>query len=123
MAFMTDRKRVIGLGTAKSGTDHFWKTTVTAVGLLFIVPLFLFTFGPLIGAPYEEVQATLSRPVPAFATGMMLVGTMYHFRLGIQVVIEDYVKGRARKVAIVLMACLSYGLMALGLVSLAQIAL
>lgn len=123
MAILTDRKRVIGLGSARSGTDHFWKTTVTSVGLLFIVPLFLFTFGPLLGEPYEEVQATLGRPIPAFAAGMMLVATMYHFRLGIQMVIEDYVKGRARKVAIVLMACLSYGLMAIGLVSLAQIAL
>ncbi|WP_071672971.1 succinate dehydrogenase, hydrophobic membrane anchor protein [Nioella nitratireducens] len=123
MAFMTDRKRVIGLGSAKSGTDHFWKTTVTSVALLVVVPMFLFTFGPLLGAPYEEVIATLSRPFPAVSAALMLIAGFYHFRLGIQMVIEDYMEGLSRKVAIVVMACVSYGLMALGLVSLAQIAL
>ncbi len=123
MALMTDRKRVIGLGSAKSGTDHFWKTTVTSVALLVVVPMFLFTFGPLLGAPYEEVQATLSRPFPAVSAALMLIAGFYHFRLGIQMVIEDYMQGLSRKIAIVVMACISYGLMALGLVSLAQIAL
>jgi succinate dehydrogenase / fumarate reductase membrane anchor subunit len=123
MALMTDRKRVIGLGSAKSGTDHFWKTTVTSVALLFIVPMFLFSVGPLIGAPYEEVQATLARPYPAMCAALMLIVGFYHFRLGIQMVIEDYVHGLARKISIIAAACISYGLMALGLVSLAQIAL
>ena len=123
MALMTDRKRVIGLGSAKSGTDHFWKTTVTSVALLVVVPMFLFSFGPLLGAPYEEVLAALSRPFPAVSAALMLIVGFHHFRLGIQMVIEDYVQGLARKIAIIVMACLSYGLMAVGLVSLAQIAL
>lgn len=123
MAFMTDRKRVIGLGSAKSGTDHFWKTTVTAVALLIITPMFLFSFGPLLGEPYADVQAALARPFPAVSAALMLIVGFYHFRLGIQIMIEDYMQGLARKVAIIVSACISYGLMALGLVSLAQIAL
>jgi succinate dehydrogenase / fumarate reductase membrane anchor subunit len=123
MAFMTDRKRVIGLGSAKSGTDHFWKTTVTAVALLIITPMFLFSFGPLLGEPYADVQAALARPFPAVSAALMLIVGFYHFRLGIQIVIEDYMQGLARKVAIIVSACISYGLMALGLVSLAPIAL
>ena len=123
MALMTDRKRVIGLGSAKSGTDHFWKTTVTSVARLVIVPMFLFSFGPLLGEPYAEVQAALARPFPAVSAALMLIVGFYHFRLGIQMVIEDYVHGLARKISIIAVACLSYGLMALGLVSLAQIAL
>jgi succinate dehydrogenase / fumarate reductase membrane anchor subunit len=123
MAFMTDRKRVIGLGSAKSGTDHFWKTTVTAVALLIITPMFLFSFGPLLGEPYADVQAALARPFPAVSAALMLIVGFYHFRLGIQIVIEDYMQGLARKVAIIVSACISYGLMAFGLVSLAQIAL
>ncbi len=123
MALMTDRKRVIGLGSAKSGTDHFWKTTMTAVALLVIVPMFLFSFGPLLGEPYEDVIAALSRPFPAVSTGLMLIVGFYHFRLGTQMVIEDYMQGLSRKIAIIVTACLSYGLMAFGLVSLAQIAL
>lgn len=123
MALMTDRKRVIGLGSAKAGTDHFWKTTVTSVALLIIVPMFLFSVGPLLGDPYEEVQAALARPFPAVSAALMLIVGFYHFRLGIQMVIEDYMQGLARKIAIIAAACVSYGLMALGLVSLAQIAL
>lgn len=123
MSYMTDRKRVIGLGSAKSGTDHFWKTTITSVALLVITPMFLFSFGPLLGEPYAEVRAALSRPFPAVSAALMLVVGFYHFRLGIQMVIEDYMQGLSRKIAIIVMACISYGLMALGLVSLAQIAL
>lgn len=123
MALMTDRKRVIGLGSAKSGTDHFWKTTVTSVALLIIVPMFLFSVGPLLGEPYADVQAALARPFPAVSAALMLIVGFYHFRLGIQMVIEDYMQGLSRKIAIIAAACVSYGLMALGLVSLAQIAL
>ena len=123
MGMLTDRKRVEGLGSARSGTDHHWKTTLSAVALLIIVPMFLFSVGPLLGNPYAEVQAALSRPFPAVSAALMLIVGLYHFRLGIQMVIEDYVQGLSRKVAIVVTAVLSYGLMAFGLVSLAQIAL
>jgi succinate dehydrogenase membrane anchor subunit len=123
MGMLTDRKRVEGLGSARSGTDHHWKTTLTSVALLIIVPMFLFSVGPLLGNPYAEVQAALSRPFPAVSAALMLIVGFYHFRLGIQMVIEDYMQGVSRKVAIVVMACLSYGLMAFGLISLAQIAL
>jgi succinate dehydrogenase membrane anchor subunit len=123
MGMLTDRKRVEGLGSARSGTDHHWKTTLTSVALLIIVPMFLFSVGPLLGNPYAEVQAALSRPFPAVSAALMLIVGFYHFRLGIQMVIEDYMQGVSRKVAIVAMACLSYGLMAFGLISLALIAL
>jgi succinate dehydrogenase / fumarate reductase membrane anchor subunit len=44
MAFVTDRKRVEGLGSARTGTEHFWQMTVTSVALLILVTLFLLTF-------------------------------------------------------------------------------
>ena len=46
MRYLTDRKRAIGLGSAKSGTAHFWAMKVSSVALLILVPLFIFTFGP-----------------------------------------------------------------------------
>ena len=123
MAFLTDRKRVSGLGAAGTGTDHFWTMTVTSVALLILTPLFLFTFGPLLGEPYDDVHATLSRPFPALITALMLIVGLHHFRLGVQVLIEDYVKGLARKLWIVGMTIFSYALMAAGLLALAKIAL
>lgn len=123
MAFLTDRKRVAGLGAARSGTGHFWTMTVTSVALLVLTPLFLFTFGPLLGEPYEEVHATLARPFPALITALMLIVGLYHFRLGVQTLIEDYTKGLARKLWILGMTIFSYALMAAGLFALGKIAL
>ena len=123
MAFVTDRKRVTGLGSAGSDTHHFWAMTVTSVALLVLTPLFLFTFGPLLGEPYADVQAALGRPFPALITALMLIVGLHHFRLGVQVLIEDYVKGLARKLWIVGMTIFSYALMAAGLFALAKIAL
>jgi len=123
MAFLTDRKRVAGLGSARAGTGHFWATTVTSVALLILTPLFLLTFAPLLGAPHEAVIARLSRPLPALIAAAMLVVGFHHFKLGVTVLIEDYVRGLNRKILIVAMTIASYGLAAAGLVALAQIAL
>jgi len=55
MAFLTDRKRAVGLGAAKTGTEHLWAMTVSSVALLILVPLFVFTFGAVLGSDYETV--------------------------------------------------------------------
>ena len=123
MAYMTDRKRVTGLGSARSGTHHFWSVTVTSVALLVLTPFFLGVVGPLLGAPHEAVLASLSRPVPAAIVAAYLAVGMHHFRLGVTVLIEDYVGGLTRKVAIIALTIVSYALAAAGLVALAQIAL
>ena len=97
--------------------------TVTSVALLVLTPLFLFTFGPLLGEPHDHVVATLSRPFPAIVTALMLIVGLHHFRLGVQVLIEDYAHGFARKAWIVVMTITSYALMAAGLFAVAKIAL
>ena len=61
MRYLTDRKRATGLGAAKAGTAHFWRMKVSSVALLILVPLFIFTFGPVLGQPYEECAGLLSR--------------------------------------------------------------
>jgi succinate dehydrogenase / fumarate reductase membrane anchor subunit len=123
MAYVTDRKRVTGLGAARSGTHHFWTMTVTSVALLVLTPFFLAIVGPLLGASHAEVIETLGRPVPAAVVAAYLVVGLHHFRLGVTTLIEDYIQGLARKIAIIAMTIVSYGLAAAGLVALAQIAL
>jgi succinate dehydrogenase / fumarate reductase membrane anchor subunit len=123
MAFLTDRKRVDGLGSAKTGTEHHWSMTITSVALLILTPMFLFAIGPLLGEPHADVVAGLSRPFPALVTALMLIVGFHHFRLGVQTLIEDYIRGMTRKIAIIAMTIISYGLAATGLVALAQIAL
>lgn len=123
MAYLTDRKRVVGLGSAKSGTGHFWAMKKSSVALLLLIPFFVFTFGSALGGTYEEVLAYYSRPFPAIIAALTLAVGFKHFNDGAQVMIEDYVHGTAEKVAILLVTCLSYGAAAVGIFAIARLAL
>lgn len=123
MAFLTDRKRANLFGAAKTGTEHFWSMTVSSTALLILVPLFIFTFGPILGASYGEVLAHYAHPFRAIVAALTLVVGFMHFKQGAQVLIEDYVHGLARKILIILVICLSYGAAATGLFAVAAIAL
>ncbi len=123
MAFLTDRKRASGLGSAKSGTEHHWKMMVTAVALVPLVIAFIFTFGAILGSPYEEVVAYYQRPVPAIIAGLTLLVGFVHFRGGVQTLIEDYLHGFARKATLIGMICLSYAAAAAGVFAVLRLAL
>lgn len=123
MAYLTDRKRATGLGSAKSGTEHHWHMMVSSVGLAILIPLFIFTFGRILGAPHAEVVAYFGQPFPAIVAGLTIVIGMMHFKNGVQVMIEDYVQGTARKVAIIASICVSYAIAGTGLFAIARIAL
>ena len=123
MQYLTDRKRATGMGAAKTGTEHFWSMTKSSVGLLLLVPLFLFTFGPILGAPHEEVVAHFARPFPAVVAGLTLVVGWMHFKGGVQVLIEDYTHGLTRKALILATMCLSYAAAAASIYAIARMAL
>lgn len=123
MAYMTDRKRAVGLGSAKTGTEHHWQMQLSSYALLALTPLFLIAFGPALGMDHAGVLAHFAKPFPAIVTGLMIVVGFQHFRAGVQVLIEDYTDGLTRKLLIVAMVCLSYGAMATGLFALVRLAL
>lgn len=123
MAFMTDRKRAIGLGSARTGTEHHWQMTLSSYALLILAPLFLIAWGPMLGEDHAAVLAHFARPFPAVVTGLMVVVGFHHFRQGVQSAIEDYMHGQTRHLTIVAVTCLSYGAMAYGLFALVRLAL
>ncbi len=123
MRYLTDRKRAEGRGAAHTGTGHHWYMQVSAVGLALMVPTFLYIFGSALGSGHAEVLAIFSRPIPAIVTGLVLVIGLQHFRKGATTVIEDYTRKSTRKVLIMSVIVLSYGLTATGLFALAKIAL
>ena len=123
MSFMTDRKRAIGWGAAKSGTEHFWSMKKSSIALLILVPLFVFTFGGILGASYEEVLIYYARPFPAIVAALTLIVGFKHFNDGFQVLIEDYVHGVWEKIIILGMTCVSYGAAAIGVFAIARLAL
>lgn len=123
MRYLTDRKRAAGLGSAKEGTHHFWSMMVSSYALIILVPLFVFTLGPIIGEPHGVVVDYYSRPFPAIVAGLTLVVGLNHFQNGAQIAIEDYVGGYKRKISIIAAKCLAYAIMATGLFALAKMAL
>src|SRR4029453_16102910 len=95
----TPLNRVRGLGSAKDGTGHFWRIRITAVALL---PLALFAVGwvlSLRGAGYAEVHASLAHPLVALFLALFILVSLDHMRLGMQIIIEDYVHGEGAKIA------------------------
>jgi len=123
MRFLTDRKRAVGLGSAKTGVHHFWSIKLQSVALLFLIPLFIFIFGSMLGEPHDAVVAYFGRPFPAIVAALTIVVGFRHLIDGAQVMIEDYVHGTAQKITIILVTCLCYAAMATGLFAIARIAL
>lgn len=123
MRYLTDRKRAEGKGASHSGTEHHWYMQASAVGLAFMVPTFLYIFGRALGQGHEAVLATFSRPFPAILTGLVIFVGMRHFAKGATMMIEDYARGTARKLAVILVISISYAVTAVGLYALAKIAL
>jgi succinate dehydrogenase / fumarate reductase membrane anchor subunit len=123
MHYLTDAKRANGLGSAKSGTHHHWQMMVSSVALCGLVPLFVFTFGYALGMDYDAAVAYYAKPFPAIVGILTVLVGFFHFNKGVQVLIEDYVHGFARKAAIIGMTCLSYTAAAVGLFAIVRVAL
>lgn len=94
--------RVRGLGSAKSGTGHFWLQRVTAVANLILTIGFLWVVLTLIGKPYGTAVATLAKPQVAILMLLFVVSGAVHMRIGMQVIIEDYVHHEILKILAVM---------------------
>ena len=95
--------KVRGLGSAKEGTEHFWRIRLTAIAL---VPLSLFVIGwvlSLRGAGLDDVRASLSEPLVALAVALFLIVALDHMRLGMQIIIEDYAHGEGGKLVLLIL--------------------
>lgn len=123
MQYLTDRKRAVGMGSARTGTKNHWFMTVSSAGLLILIPLFIFTFGSTLGSSYEDMTAYYARPFPAIVAGLTIVVGFLHFKNGIRMVIEDYFQGGLRELLIILSICGSYTAIAMGLFALVKLAL
>ena len=95
----------------------------SSLGLLILIPCFIFTFGCALGGTYEEVLAYYSRPFPSIVAGLTIIVSMLHMMRGWQMMVEDYASGLFRKFLIIGMNFLCYALIAAGLFALVKLAL
>ncbi len=100
--FITDYKKVQGLGTAHDGVEHWWLQRVSAVALLFLTPFFLFPFARALGAGHEAMLATYASWWNATIAALFVITALLHLRFGLQVVIEDYVHSRPLRTGLLL---------------------
>ena len=95
----TDLGRVRGLGSAKEGAHHWWLQRVTAIANLVLLLWFIFSLVRLPSLDYASVVLWLRQPVTAVPMLLLIVSVFWHLRLGVQVMIEDYVHGASKVVA------------------------
>ncbi len=122
MSYLTDRAKAHGLGSAKEGTDHWWGQRMTAIALIPLGLLFIVPFALCVGDGYDAMVATYSHPLHAIIAALFIVVAFNHLRLGIQVVVEDYVHGAMGTACLILntLFCTLFGFA--GLFAVAKIA-
>ena len=91
--------RARGLGSAKTGVEHWWAQRLTALALIPLSIWFVVAVITHIGADHGVARAWIGQPVNAGLLILLIAATFHHAHLGLQVVIEDYVHGEAVKLA------------------------
>ena len=91
MTMETPMARVRGLGSAREGAHHWWIERLTSVSTLLLFVWLLVSLLRLPGLDYRTVTEWLQSPIAAVPMLLLILSTFWHLKLGMQVVIEDYV--------------------------------
>ena len=99
MSLRSPLSRVLGAGSAKEGTDHWWRQRVTAIAMLLLGAWFVLALLSLDAWTRAEIVAWVGEPSNSVMLLLLSVTLAWHSSLGVQVVIEDYVHGAGLKLA------------------------
>ena len=122
MGYKTDYARVHGHGAAGEGVGHWWSQRLTSIALVPLTLLFVFPFGRALGSGYDAFVATYSNLWHALVAVLFIIAAFAHLQQGLQVVIEDYVSGKAARTAALLAnTLLTWALGVAGVLSVASV--
>ena len=115
MTFRTDRAKVLGLGSAKSGADHWFGERLKSVALIPLTIIFVLIGAPLIGKDHATVVASFQNPFVSISLILFFLVTFKHLEEGLQVVIDDYVHSKGSLLLFIIfnkLFCWTFGLAA-----------
>ncbi len=104
--------RVRGLGSAKEGVNHWWMQRLTAVAQIPLMIWFVISLAGISGADHASIIAWLEQTHVAVLTILLVFSLYFHAKLGLQVVIEDYIGSESRKV--IILTAVKFALILLG---------
>ena len=102
MSLRSPLGRVLGLGSAKGGSSHWYAQRVSAVALVLLGLWFIVSLATLGGVSYEQVSGWLGSPLHSALALLLVVTAAYHAMLGLQVVVEDYVADKGRRTLVLI---------------------
>jgi succinate dehydrogenase / fumarate reductase membrane anchor subunit len=103
MNLRTPLGRVRGLGSARNGTEEFWLQRMTAIAGIPLTIAGLFLVISLTGRSYPAVKQILGSPLVAVLMILFILANVIHMKIGIQVVIEDYVYHKNQKFTLLIL--------------------
>ncbi len=113
-----------GLGSAKSGYQHWWMQRVTAVVLAIITPFMVYCLAKYGVADYMQLKAQFASPLWSGVLVIYILALFWHARLGLQVVVEDYIHHPGLEIALQLAIKIIYSLASIvAVIAIARIAL
>jgi len=113
MTLRTPLNKVRLYGSSRSGTDHFWHQRLTSIANIPLTIFLLWLIVPLAGASHQDVVDTIKHPLIAFGLIAVIISYTWHMRLGMQIIIEDYVHSDGRKLMLVVLNSLFCAMIAL----------
>ena len=124
MSMQTPLRRVLHFGASHDGTEHFWQQRLTGAAAAILVIFFLGMLVATVGRPHDQVIAVLHMPLVGAALALLIIISAVHMKIGLQVVIEDYIQGNALKVmCLIANTFFSYAIAAVGLTAIVVLVL
>ena len=112
MSLVSPLNRVLGLGSAKDGTEHWWGQRVSAVALVILGLWLVIGIAGLESFSYADVTSWMRSPVTSVMLLLTVLTLSYHSYLGVQIVVEDYVHTASLKIATLIASTFAHLLLA-----------
>ena len=123
MSLRTPLSAAKGLGSAKQGAHHWWAQRLTSVALVPLAVWLAFSIAGFGSRSYTALIAWMQSPMVAVALALLVVSLFYHVQLGLQVIIEDYVRGSLKVVSLMMVNFACITLVFIGLFSIIKVSL